>query len=337
MNENGNLVEFKDSSEDYLPNIIKARALEFIQKQSHEKPFFAMLSLPSCHAPFTPEEKYKNFFPNISAPKTKNFNVGASPFKKHWLMTMEPRELPPDVIDRIDEIYRKRLQTLLTVDDIVEEVVLQLNKQKLIDETFIVFTSDHGYHLGQWAMPTDKRLFYETDIRVPLIIRGPKVTLKQVIASPVMLIDLAPTIFNWAKIPIDSDDFDGKPFDHLLTGHEDKIEERQMLIEYWGEGSENTWNNECPYNRHQRLSQCSPEMACKCQDSWNNTYSCVRHMAEDVDFIFCLFSDRERYQEAYDLSTDFYQLENIGFDILPSQQALYQIAVEDLKTCRGDS
>lgn len=337
LNENGNLIEYKDSPDDYLPNIIKSRALNFIQSQSAGKPFFAMLSLPSCHAPFTPEEKYENFFPNISAPRTMNFNVGVKPFKKHWLMTMEPRELPDNVIETIDEFYRQRLQTLLTVDDIVEEIVLQLNKQKLIDETFIVFTSDHGYHMGQWAMPWDKRLPYETDIRIPLIIRGPNIPIKTVVASPVMLIDLAPTIFNWAKIPIDYDDFDGKPFDHLLLGGEDKIEERQMLVEYWGEGNVDTWNPECPYNKHQRLSECSPQMACKCQDSWNNTYSCVRHLAENINFMFCTFQDREHYQEAYDLNNDFYQLENIGFDILPSEQAHYQIMVENLKLCKGDS
>jgi N-acetylglucosamine-6-sulfatase len=340
LNENGKLVEYSDSPDDYLPNIVKSRALDFIQKQSTGKPFFAMLSLPSCHAPFTPEEKYKNHFSNLSAPRTRNFNVGAEPFKKHWLMTMElpdgTRELPDDVIKTVDEFYRKRLQTLQTVDDIVEEIVLQLNKQKMIDETYIIFTSDHGYHLGQWAMPFDKRLPYETDIRVPLIIRGPNIGIKTVVASPIMLIDLAPTIFNWAKIPIDYDDFDGKPFDQLLTSYEDKIEERQMLVEYWGEGNVETWNNECSYNKHQRLSQCNKEMGCKCQDSWNNTYSCVRHMAEHINFMFCMFQDREHYQEAYDLDSDFYQLDNVGFEILPSQQAQYQIMVSFKKKSVDD-
>ena len=327
LNENGKIVEYKDSPEEYLPNVIKKRCLDFVQAQSSGKPFFAMLSLPSCHSPFTPEEKYENYFLNVSAPRTKNFNSGAKPFKKHWLMTMEPRELPTNVIETIDDIYRKRLQTLQTVDDIVEELVLQLNKQKLIDDTYIVFTSDHGYHLGQWAMAWDKRLPYETDIRLPLIVRGPNVPVKSVETSPVLLIDLAPTILNWAKIPMDNNDYDGKPFDHLLRKNSEKIEERQMLIEYWGEGNVNTWNHDCPYNKHQRLSQCSPDMACKCEDSYNNTYACVRHLAEDVDFLFCMFQDHEHYQEAYYLDTDFYQMENVGFDILPSQQAKYQIMV----------
>lgn len=157
LNENGNLRAYGNEEEDYLTNVLRYKSLEFIENQSLSKPFFAMISLPSCHAPFTPESKYKGKFKNIQAPRTKNFNIGAEPFKKHWLMTMEPRVLPQDVIDRIDETYQHRLETLLTVDDLVEDVVLKLGEKKFIDNTFIVFTSDNGYHLGQWAMPWDKR------------------------------------------------------------------------------------------------------------------------------------------------------------------------------------
>lgn len=149
MNENGKLVEYQESPEDYLTNVIKNRSLDFLMSQTSGKPFFAMLSVPSAHAPFTPEDKYKDSIQNVSAPRTKNFNIGAKPNKKHWLMTMEPEEMSEKVIETIDDFYQRRLETLLTVDDLVEEIVLQLNKQKLVDETYIVFTSDNGYHLGQ--------------------------------------------------------------------------------------------------------------------------------------------------------------------------------------------
>lgn len=341
LNEDGKLVKYRDTSDEYLTSVVKNRALEFIQRQTSEKPFFAMLSVPAAHAPFTAEDKYKDYFQNVSVPRTENFNVGAKPFKKHWLMTMEPRELPEAVIERIDGFYQRRLETLLSVDDLVEEVVLQLNKQSLIDKTYIVFTSDNGYHLGQWAMPFDKRLPYETDIQVPLIVRGPNVAFKSVVNSPVMLLDLAPTILNWAKVPVDSADFDGLPFDHLLSGlvhpssPKEKFQERQMLIEYWGEGNVATYSPECPYKKNQRLSNCLADSACKCQDSWNNTYGCVRHLADDVNFLFCTFDDHESYQEAYDLNDDYYQLDNIGYDILPSVQAKYLILIDNLKSCKG--
>ncbi|CRK93086.1 CLUMA_CG006583, isoform A [Clunio marinus] len=334
LNENGKLINYKDTSEDYLTNVIKSRSLNFIKNQTGVKPFFAMLSVPSAHAPFTPEAKYKDYFKNKTAPNTKNFNIGAKPFDKHWLMTMKPHEMDDSVLATIDEYYRRRLETLLTVDDLVEDIVNQLTDQMMIDNTYIILTSDNGYHLGQWAMPFDKRLPYETDIRVPLIVRGPHIS-QSIINSPVLLIDIAPTILNWAKVPLIIEDFDGKPFDYLLThSYDGKIEERQMLIEYWGEGNQETFNPSCPYKKSQRLSGCTIEAGCKCEDSWNNTYACARHIAQDINFIFCMFDDHESFQEAYDLNEDIYQLQNIGYDILPSVQAKYQITIQNLKECR---
>lgn len=336
LNENGKLVKYGEAADEYLTTVVKVKGLEFIKQQSSAKPFFAMFSVPSAHAPFTPEEKFKDFYKNATIPRTKNFNVGAKPFKKHWLMTMEPETLSEKVIDTIDNFYHRRLETLLSVDDLVEEIVQQLSNQKILDETYIVFTSDNGYHLGQFAMPFDKRLPYETDIRVPLIVRGPNVPANVTLASPVLLIDLAPTILNWAKAPTNDEDFDGQSFDSFLI-QEEKGVARQMLIEYWGEGNSDTYSSECHYRKSQRLSGCTLQAECKCQDSWNNTYSCVREITEGSNFIFCMFRDREEFQEAYDLESDEQQLENIGFDILPSMQAHYQIMIENLQNCAGTS
>lgn len=336
LNENGNLVNYGDEPENYLTSVIKSKSLEFIKNQTIDKPFFAMLGVPSAHAPFTPEEKFKDFYKNVSIPRNKNFNVGAKPFEKHWLMTMEPETLSNSVVETIDEFYRLRLETLLSVDELVEEIVEQLCKQNLIDTTYIVFTSDNGYHLGQWAMPFDKRLPYETDVRVPMLVRGPNIRKDAAISSAVLLLDLMPTVLNWAKIPFNYDELDGQAFDSFLI-QEGKTQRRQMLIEHWGEGNTETYNRACPYKKSQRLSGCSPEADCKCQDAWNNTYSCVREFDEGINFLFCTFHDHENFQEAYDLEFDENQMENIGFSILPSLQAHYQIMIENLKTCSGDS
>lgn len=269
LNENGILKQYKH---DYLTTVIKDHTLNFLTNRNNTNvPFFAMLSLPACHAPFTPEDQYKDHFKYVKALRTKNFNIGAEANTKHWLMTMEPRTLPEEIITSLDDTFRSRWETLLSVDDLVEDVVLQLNKQNIIDDTYIIFTSDNGYHLGQWAMPKDKRLPYETDIRVPLIIRGPNVPLKSYINTPVLLIDLAPTILNWAKVHIDYSNYDGVPLDDVIaraTINDTEIMERKFLIEYWGEGNRQTYNPDCPWKARDKLNQCNKDSACKCEDSW---------------------------------------------------------------------
>ena len=52
------------------------------------------------------------------------------------------------------------------MDVLVEKLVSALEQFELLADTYILLTSDHGYHLGQFAMPLDKRLPYEFDIRV---------------------------------------------------------------------------------------------------------------------------------------------------------------------------
>jgi N-acetylglucosamine-6-sulfatase len=109
LNENGNIVKYGDGQDDYYTNVIKRQILNFLSKQTKDKPFIAIASTPSCHAPFTPEDKYKNSLSNLTAPRTRNFNVGANGLDKHWLMTMKPKKLSQATVEKIDEFYRMRL------------------------------------------------------------------------------------------------------------------------------------------------------------------------------------------------------------------------------------
>ena len=64
---------------------------------------------------------------------------------------------------------------LKSVDDLVESIMTALNETQMLDDTYIMFSSDHGYHTGQFSLPYDKRQPYEFDLRIPLLIRGPNV------------------------------------------------------------------------------------------------------------------------------------------------------------------
>lgn len=117
---------------------------------------------------------------------------------KHWLLRLQPDRLTEDDIQTLRQINIQRWQTLVAVDELVDAVVAKLDEIKQLDNTFIVFTSDNGFHLGQFALGADKRQPYETDIRVPFIVRGPGVLAKATDGTPVALIDLMPTILDLA-------------------------------------------------------------------------------------------------------------------------------------------
>lgn len=331
LNENGLIVSFVD---DYLTDVLKNRTLDFISGIESEDSFFAMVAPPAPHAPYTPAERHQHLYPDLKALKTKNFNLPCGPLEKHWLVTMPPTPLPDDILANIDIIYRKRWQSLKAVDEMVAAIVELLEKRGLLENTYFIYTSDNGYHMGQFGLPYDKRQPYETDIRVPLLIAGPDIPPKALVQSPVALIDIAPTVLEMAGLQVPAK-MDGISLFDVVSQKD--FQERQILIEYWGEGTLDTYNPDCPWQKKDKLAECTLDAACHCQDSWNNTYSCVRHFAEDLDLVYCQFRDNEHFAEAYDLSKDMYQMENIAYEMLPSIRAKYDLAITNLTECAGES
>ncbi|KAH8300652.1 hypothetical protein KR018_001324, partial [Drosophila ironensis] len=336
LRENTKNIHYTDT---YLTDLLRDRAVDFLKRisQSEEKesrPFFAMVAPPAAHAPFTPAPRHEGVFSNIKALRTPSFNEPKD--DKHWLVRSSAR-LHNQTIDLLDQFYSRRLETLLAVDELVDAVVKTLRETGALENTYIVFASDNGYHVGQFAQPFDKRQPYETDIHIPLLIRGPGIAPGSQVKSAVSLVDLAPTILSWAKVATPAY-MDGRSFHNIFGDKltEGPLVERSLLIEYWGEGNNETYNPECPEFRAQdQLAQCDPEGECHCQDAWNNTFACVREVRYREDRIYCEFQDEEDFQEAYDLSEDPYQLTNGVYDLVPIDRALLGLRLQNLTHCRG--
>lgn len=109
-----------------------------------------------------------------------------------------------------DDYYRRRLQALQAVDDLVNRTVARLEQYNLLDNTYIIYTSDNGFHIGQHRLTPGKRCPYEEDVSVPLVIRGPGVPKGATVDFVTSHTDLAPTVVDLAgaKGPAD---FDGVP------------------------------------------------------------------------------------------------------------------------------
>ena len=144
--------------------------------------------------------RYYNHFNDAKAPRTPNFNVQSS--DKHPMVAENPI-LNETAVEWIDQLYRDRLRTLLSVDDIIKELFEYLEDENLLNNTYVLFTSDHGYHLGQWRIACSKQQMYDTDIRVPMYIRGPGITAQSTADEMVVNIDILPTFVDLAGIVLD--------------------------------------------------------------------------------------------------------------------------------------
>ena len=158
--------------QDYLTDVLRRHAVRFLDSHYHNprrgnSPFFLMLAPPACHSPFTPAPSNQDRFPNVSAPRTDTFNRDTSKDPpKHWLMMSSPRKMSAKTVAKVDSVFRDRWRTLVSVDLMISKIAQTLESYNMMDNTYFIFTSDNGYHLGQFAMPLDKRLPYEFDIRV---------------------------------------------------------------------------------------------------------------------------------------------------------------------------
>ncbi|XP_011315423.1 N-acetylglucosamine-6-sulfatase [Fopius arisanus] len=324
---NGSAKTYGHSPNDYLTDVIKQFAVTFINgRNSNSGPFLMVLAPPAPHEPWTPAARHNDRYKNQKAKRTPNFN-SPSQDDKHWLVRMGQSPLPSSVLPSLDDIYRKRWETLLAVDDLISSVYTSLRNSRLLDNTYLIFTSDNGYHIGQFSMPMDKRQPYETDIRVPLLIRGPGITPGSEVNAPVSSVDLFSTILGMGGVEAVSDGIS------MLS--KNISDDRSVLIEYRGEHSERMPRSGCPSDDDLNLSHCSKDMACKCQDARNNTYACVRRYSKDHNNIFCIFEDDSKYIEAYDLNADEFQMSNIGYTMKKGKRHRFRKRLRELIECEG--
>lgn len=135
------------------------------------------------------------------------------------------------MIDYEDHYYRQRLRALQGVDELVEKLVSRLEESGEIDNTYIIYTSDNGFHIGQHRMPPGKTTGFEEDIRVPFFIRGPGIPEGKTEDSVSTHIDLVPTFFELAGLPL-RDDFDGTPLP--IKRQSASISHEHVTVELWG-------------------------------------------------------------------------------------------------------
>ena len=165
------------------------RSADFVrQAVALKKPFFAYIGTTGPHLPCIPAPWHMPAvatWTNVTAPRLPTFNA-------HMATHHPTIAALPDLTRAgeaiVDQQMRDRWGTLLSVDDLVAGVVRNLEQQAVLDQTYILFSSDHGYHLGNYRLPMEKMWPYETDVRIPFYIAGPGIAAGLAVGETVILL-----------------------------------------------------------------------------------------------------------------------------------------------------
>jgi N-acetylglucosamine-6-sulfatase len=232
LNENGRVVKYGHQASDYLTDVLNRKGQDFIgQSAKSGKPFMLELATFAPHAPFTPAPRDANKFPGLEAPRGPAFNEAEMSDKPAWIK--DHPKLSKKQINKIDTSFRKRAQAVQAVDKMLGDIQAALKANGVDRDTYIVFGSDNGFHMGEHRLMQGKMTAYDTDINVPLVVTGPGVTAGHKTSALAQNTDLCPTFedLGGARVPAS---VDGRSLVPFLKGGSVKQTRDAVLIEHHG-------------------------------------------------------------------------------------------------------
>jgi arylsulfatase A-like enzyme len=223
----------------YITGELTDYAVNWLDKQKPaEKPFFLYLSHKAVHANFTPSEQHAGKLadqpfkrPDSEANTKANYNL-----KPRWLRDQRNSwhgvDFPYHSELDVEKYYKNYCETLMGVDDSIGRVMDQLKKMGIYDETLVIYMGDNGFMFGEHGL-IDKRVAYETSIRVPMLMQCPQLYKGgKVVEDVVANIDIGPTVMEamgLRKPP----HMDGNSFLQLAQGKEVPWRDYFLYVYYW--------------------------------------------------------------------------------------------------------
>ncbi len=215
INHNGTVSSYgKADVEDpalYQTDVLRSIAISQIDRFAEgTQPFFLSLAFLAPHEELgdvpksgdyyagpRPAPRHRNAFAGIQLPRPANFDEVYLIRKPKFVLQFAKIFGSETMAERTSR-YRRRLASLRSVDEAVQAIVARLAALQLLDNTYIIFTSDNGWFNGEHHIGLGKYLFYEPSSRVPLLIRGPGIPPGRTSDELVANVDLAPTFVDLA-------------------------------------------------------------------------------------------------------------------------------------------
>jgi len=299
LNENGE-IETYERGEIHDTDLIARKAEAFIRNT--EAPFFAYIAPNATHSPYYAAERHAGDFSDTRLPESPNRNEADVSDKPRYVR--EGPLLGEEQAATEEDVHRQRLRSAASLDDLVGGVVDALRSSSELENTYVFFWTDNGYHLaGTHRLPRGKHTPYEEDINVPMFVRGPGVpegSAREGLASNT---DIAPTFTAIAEATA-PEAVDGRSLLPLLDRNPPYNWRRALLVE-----SRAGFREEPPEDMP--------------------AYAAVR--TEEVTYVEYETGERE----LYDLARDPYQLHNLVRTSEPGVLSGMHDRLAALRSCAG--
>ena len=244
INEDGTDVKPKG----YITDLLTGYAVEFI-KRRHDRPFLVYLAHKAIHPEvmqhddgsvnlaeaerFIPAERHSNLFVGKKIPRRPS--AMRTPIGKPALQR-KTSDLPPlgPKTATSDEVVLGRLRSMMAIEEGVGAILKALQETNQLDNTVIVLASDNGYFYGEHGLSVERRLAYEESIRMPLLVRYPRLIKAGTVRNELVLnIDVAPTLIELAGVSSQIK-AEGRSLVPLLKGVDSEWRQ-SFLIEYYSD------------------------------------------------------------------------------------------------------
>ena len=235
LNVNGERVKQRG----YITDELTDYAIDWLKEQQPaEKPFFLYLSHKAVHANFTPAERHEGMLDDapFERPASEANTFENYRGKPRWMRDQRNSwhgvDFPYHSALDVERYYKRYNEALSAVDDSLGRVMEQLDAMGIADETLVIYMGDNGFMFGEHGL-IDKRVAYETSIRVPMLMHCPELfsggtVVDQVVAN----IDVAPTIMEAMGLE-KPPHMDGQSFLPLGMGKEISWRDYFLYVYYW--------------------------------------------------------------------------------------------------------
>jgi N-acetylglucosamine-6-sulfatase len=310
--------------EEYLDSVLGDRMMSLVNGTSTdgfdfaEGGQFVYYASYSPHTPYAAPPRYDAEFTTETYPRTPDFDE--SDVSDKFGLTATRRPLTQETVDHIDEVFRKRIRSLQVLDANVARLFSSLESSGAIDNTYVVFTSDNGYHMGNHRREIGKYTQFQTDVSVPFYVRGPGIAPGSTYDDLVGNIDVAPTIADIAGAAVPPET-DGESLLPRLHGGA-PLDRRYYLL-----GRALT-----PTNRTGAggLEEPSEKYVETTRSALLNDFTAVTNGRYKL-----IRYTHLPHEELYDLAHDPYELENLLRDDQASYDAMSPAGKRAVDTLRG--